>query len=175
MRSKADHDDRIRLRQATPGDGALLAYWDKQPHVHDSDPNDDWNWEVELRRSPEWRALIVAELDGRPIGLVQIIDPSKEDSKYWGDVPSNLRAIDIWIGEKENLDKGYGTAIMNMALVRCFAEERVAAVLIDPLETNTRAHKFYERLGFQFVERRKFGKDNCFVYELSRERWRTTQ
>jgi len=26
----------------------------------------------------------------------------------------------------------------------------------------------YERLGFRFVERRRFGEDDCFVYRLDR-------
>jgi aminoglycoside 6'-N-acetyltransferase len=47
----------------------------------------------------------------------------------------------------------------------------VAAVLIDPLESNVRAHKFYERLGFRFVEKRAFDKDVCFVYRLDRREW----
>jgi aminoglycoside 6'-N-acetyltransferase len=44
-------------------------------------------------------------------------------------------------------------------------------VLIDPLASNTRAHRFYERLGFEFVERRRFGADDCFVYRLPRAAW----
>jgi aminoglycoside 6'-N-acetyltransferase len=44
----------------------------------------------------------------------------------------------------------------------------VEAVVIDPRADNTRAHRFYERLGFRFVERRRFGEDDCFVYRLER-------
>lgn len=159
------------LRDATLNDLALLQHWDNQPHTIESDPNDDWNWETELQRNPDWREQLIAELDGTPIGFIQIIDPLREDSKYWGVVPPNLRAIDIWIGEKENLGKGYGTLMMALALQRCFADGTVSAVLIDPLETNTAAHRFYERLGFKFVKKRRFGKDRCFVYTLVRKDW----
>jgi aminoglycoside 6'-N-acetyltransferase len=41
-------------------------------------------------------------------------------------------------------------------------------VLIDPLAGNVGAHRFYERLGFRFVERRRFGTDDGFVYRLDR-------
>ncbi len=58
--------------------------------------------------------------------------------------------------------------MMRLALERCFADPQVSAVLIDPLASNTRAHRFYERLGFRFVERRRFGADECFVYRLDR-------
>jgi aminoglycoside 6'-N-acetyltransferase len=158
----------IDLRPATPDDLALLRHWDEQPHVIASDPNDDWRWEEELHRHPDWREQLIAELDGRPIGFVEIIDPAREESRYWGDASADLRAIDIWIGEEACLGKGYGTQMMRLALDRCFADPAVSAVLVDPLAGNTRAHRFYERLGFRFVEARRFGEDDCFVYRLER-------
>lgn len=164
----------MRLRAATPGDLALLRHWDEQPHVIAADPNDDWGWETELARTPPGRELLIAELDGRPVGFMQIIDPAIEESRYWGDVPPGLRAIDIWIGEAADLGKGHGTQMMQLALARCFRNPAVHAVLIDPLAANVRAHRFYERLGFEFVERRRFGADDCFVYRLERERYCAT-
>lgn len=136
-----------------------------------SDPNDDWQWEIELGRHPDWREQLIAEADGRPIGFLQIIDPVREESHYWGEVEENLRAVDIWIGEAADLGRGYGTAMMRLALARCFADPQVVAVLVDPLASNTRAHRFYERLGFRFVERRRFGADECCVYRLERADW----
>jgi aminoglycoside 6'-N-acetyltransferase len=158
----------MNLRLATLDDLELLRHWDEQPHVIASDPNDDWAWEVELSRNPDWREQLIAEVDGRPIGFIQIIDPAREESHYWGAIPANLRAIDIWIREETNLGKGYGTTMMKLALARCFANPEVSAVLIDPLANNTRAHRFYERLGFRFVEHRRFGEDECMVYSLNR-------
>jgi aminoglycoside 6'-N-acetyltransferase len=161
----------IALRPATLADLPLLREWDEQPHVIESDPNDDWRWEVELRRDPAWREQLIAEVDGRPVGFVQVIDPAREDSHYWGEVPDGLRAVDIWIGDAADLGRGYGTRIMELALARCFAEPTVTGILIDPLASNTRAHRFYERLGFRFVERRRFGQDDCLVYRLERGDW----
>jgi len=161
----------LNLRPATVADLELLRYWDAQPHVIASNPNDSWDWVAELGRNPDWCEQWIAELDGTPIGFIQIIDPQREETHYWGHVPANLRAIDIWIGVAANLGKGYGTRMMRLALARCFADPAVTAVLIDPLASNTRAHRFYERLGFRFVERRRFGEDDCHVYRLERERY----
>jgi aminoglycoside 6'-N-acetyltransferase len=122
-------------------------------------------------RQPDWREQLIAEVNGVPIGFIQIIDPQREQSKYWGEVPPNLRAVDIWIGEKENLGKGFGTIMMKLALKKCFSDDNVTAVILDPLETNTRAHKFYEKLGFRFIEKRTFGEDVCFVYRLEKKEW----
>lgn len=158
----------MRLRTATLADIDVLNRWDEQPHVIESDPNDDWGWETALAESPPWREQLIAEVDGRPIGFIQIIDPLLEETHYWGAVEPNLRAIDIWIGEEADLGKGYGTQMMKLALARCFAAENVTAVIIDPLASNTRAHKFYERLGFKVVGPRRFGADECLVYRLER-------
>ena len=110
----------IILRPATLNDLALLKYWDTKQHVIDSDPDDDWNWEKELNYTPDWREQLMAESDGRPIGFVQIIDPFYEETHYWGNVEKNKRAIDIWIGEETDLNKGYGTVMMQLAIERCF-------------------------------------------------------
>lgn len=123
---------------------------------------------MELARNPDWREQLIAELEGRPIGFVQIIDPAREESRYWGDAGPNLRAVDIWIGEADCLGKGHGTQIMRLALERCFADPRVEAVLVDPLAANARAHRFYERLGFRRVGPRRFGADACLVYRVER-------
>jgi len=160
----------ISLRSATPADLLLLKHWDEQPHVMKSDP-DDWNWEEELHRQPIWREQLIAEQNGRPIGFIQIIDPAEEETHYWGNIAQHLRAIDIWIGEKEDLGQGYGTQMMRLAIERCFKDREVKAILIDPLASNTRAHRFYERLGFEFVEQRTFGEDACYVYQLLRRAW----
>lgn len=165
-------DPHLRLRPAVPADAPRLRHWDRQPHVIACNPNDDWDWERELPRRPDWRELLIAELDGRPVGFLQIIDPAREETRYWGDVPPDLRAIDVWIGEASDLGRGLGTRMMHAALARCFADPAVSAVLVDPLANNTRAHRFYERLGFRWVERRRFGVDDCFVYRLTREDWR---
>lgn len=159
------------LRLATPDDLPLLCRWDEQPHVIASDPNDDWQWETELARTPDWREQLIIEVDGRPIGFVEIIDPAREEAHYWGDCGTGLRAIDIWLGEAADLGKGYGSQAMGLALARCFADASVNAVVIDPLAGNTRAHRFYERLGFRFLAHRRFAADDCRVYRLTREDW----
>lgn len=164
----------ITLRAATLDDVARLRTWDTEPHVIAATGDDDIiDWENELAcaidfEGPQWKWDFIAELDGRPIGVVQVIDPLLEESHYWGEVAANLRAIDIWIGPADALGRGYGTTMMELALDFCYADPSVTAVLIDPLASNTRARKFYERIGFEFVEYRTFGTDDCAVYQHRR-------
>ena len=162
----------INLRHAVKTDIPLLRHWDEQPHVKASDPNDYWGWEEDLNKAqPDWREQLIAEVSGQPIGFIQIIDPEKEETHYWGEVEPNLRAIDIWIGEADMLNKGYGTQMMALAIERCFSDPEVVAIIIDPLTSNTGAIRFYKRLGFSFIEYRTFGEDECSVFRLERNDW----
>jgi aminoglycoside 6'-N-acetyltransferase len=163
----------MKLRPATPADLGTLRLWDEKPHVIAASGEDAglFDWEHELARRPDWRELLMADVDGRAVGFIQIIDPREEETHYWGDVEPGLRAIDIWIGDEADLGRGYGTQMMHRALARCFEQAAVHGVLVDPLAANRRAHRFYERLGFVCVDRRMFGADDCRVFRLPRETW----
>ncbi len=163
----------ITLRPATLRDLDMLQRWDEQPHVIEADPNDDWDWNGELGIDVDWREQLIAEVEGRAIGFIQIIDPKEEETHYWGECEANLRAIDIWIGGEQDLNKGYGSQMMSLAVERCFSNAQVTAILIDPLASNTDARRFYERFGFVEIGPRRFGEDDCIVYRLTRAEWRT--
>jgi aminoglycoside 6'-N-acetyltransferase len=172
----------ITLRHATLADVPTLVRWDHEPHVISSttDDPDAENafegivWEEEIAASSDVSRYWIAELDGRPIGAMQIIDPHLEPTHYWGEIAPNLRALDIWIGEAGELGKGYGEQMMRTAIDLCFADPAVTAIVIDPLASNTRAHKFYQRLGFRPIGRRLFNdEDDCLVHELTRADWET--
>ena len=173
---------RVILRTAVLADAALLTAWDAEPHVvrcTTDNPDatvarDAGEWESELESpTPHWEHL-VAEVDGRPVGAMLIIDPALEPTHYWGDIGLGLRALDIWIGPADALDRGYGSQMMAQAIDRCFADPAVEAIVIDPLTSNADAHRFYRRMGFNAVGRRTFGEDECLVHRLERTEWRST-
>jgi aminoglycoside 6'-N-acetyltransferase len=169
----------VSLRPATPGDAALLAAWDREPHVIACSSDDHLlevafnglDWTDELTNSAYELAYRIAEVDGRPVGALAVCDPHTEPSHYWGEIEPNLRAIDIWIGPPEWLNRGVGTAMMTQAINDCFADPAVTAIVIDPLNSNLAAHRFYRRLGFEVVGRRIFDEDDCLVHRLTRESW----
>lgn len=169
----------VRLRPATLDDADVLAAWDLEPHViacSTDDPEADIafggvQWREELSDQSPVSFYRIAELDGRPIGVMQVIDPHLEPTRYWGEIEPNLRALDIWIGPKDALGQGYGTQMMTLAVNDCFAAPEVTAIVIDPLASNTDAHRFYQRMGFEVVGRRMFDEDDCLVHRLTRETW----
>lgn len=163
----------MQLRLATLGDLDLLRAWDEKPHniAAKGSDGDPWPWDYELPRIVPWRELLIGEVDGRPVGIMQIIDAKHEETHYWGNVEEGLRAIDIWLGEESDLGRGYGSEMMRLAILRCFSDLAVNAILIDPLVSNVRAHRFYERCGFSRIGRQMFDDDDCYVYRLKREDW----
>jgi hypothetical protein len=98
-----------------PG-STMLQHWDTKPHIIAASGDDGWfDWEAELPRQVPWRELLIAEDEGRPVGVLQVIDPAQEESHYWGDVAPNLRAIDIWIGDESDLGRGLGCILPSVA------------------------------------------------------------
>jgi aminoglycoside 6'-N-acetyltransferase len=170
----------VTLRPATLADVPTLQRWDKEPNVISATSDDPdaeaafagIDWPAEIAACSGIAGYFIAECNGRAIGAMQVIDPHLEPSHYWGDCAPNQRAVDIWIGAEADRNRGWGTEMMRAAIARCFSAPEVTAILIDPLASNVRAHRFYARLGFEFVERRSFGEDDCFVYRLERRNWR---
>jgi aminoglycoside 6'-N-acetyltransferase len=172
----------VTLRIATADDIPTLERWDLDPTVIAATTDNpdtsaafgdenDWNENIAMHQDDVWEHWI-AEVDGRPIGAMMMCDPYREPTHYWGDVEPNLRALDIWIGEAADRGKGFGEAMMRLGVARCFANPQVTAILIDPLNSNPRAHRFYQRVGFVPVGRQVFnGEDDCLVHRLSREDW----
>lgn len=125
----------VRLRPATLADIATLRAWDREPHVIACSSDlpglevafDGIDWPTELAEMSEVSFYRIAEVvqDGawRSIGALQVIDPHLEPTHYWGAIEPNLRAIDIWIGPPDALNKGYGTQMMSQAIDAAFASQ----------------------------------------------------
>lgn len=174
----------LALRPATAADVPMLVEWSLRPHVIQATSDDpaasaawegaDWAEEVAKREvlGADVYEILVAEVDGHPIGMVALQDAHREPTHYWGDVEPGVRALDIWIGEPDLLGQGHGTEMMSQAIARCFADPATDAIVIDPLASNTAAIRFYHRLGFVDVGERYFGDDDdadlCLVMRLDR-------
>lgn len=174
----------VRLRPATVADAPMLAAWDREPHVIACSSDDaeaevafggEIDWTDELGSSAYELDYRIAEVEGRPVGVLAICDPHTEPSHYWGEIEPNLRAIDIWIGPAEWLNRGVGTVMMSRIIDECFATPEVTGIVIDPLNTNVAAHRFYQRLGFVAEGRRMFEEDDCLVHRLTRADWERRQ
>ena len=133
----------------------------------------DWREELAERSDVSFYDIAEVAEDGvwRPIGVMQVCDPHLEPTHYWGEIEPELRAMDIWIGPPDALNRGYGTRMMTLAIDAAFADPAVTGIVIDPLNGNVDAHRFYHRLGFRDVGRRMFDEDDCLVMRLERSDW----
>ena len=155
----------VTMRRATKSDLPTLERWDNAPHVVAVSGDDEpWEWEREI--DVPWQEVWIAEVAGRAIGVVVVLNAHAEPSHYWGDVSPGTYAIDIWIGEVDALHRGHGTQMMRHAIDRTFGEHGATEILIDPLETNSDAIGFYTHLGFEEVGPRRFGSDDCRVLSM---------
>ena len=169
----------VTLRPATVADAPLLASWDREPHViacSSDDPDAEVafggiEWAEEIADATDDSHFVIAEVSGVPVGVMQVCDPHTEPTRYWGEIEPGLRAIDLWIGPPEWLGRGVGTQMMTQMIDRCFAEPDVTGIVIDPLNSNKSAHRFYRRLGFAIVGRRMFDEDDCLVMRLEKADW----
>ncbi|NBB52661.1 GNAT family N-acetyltransferase [Rhizobium sp. CRIBSB] len=162
----------------------MLEAWDREPHViacSSDQPEmevafDGIVWAEQLTERSPVSFYDIAEVDEdgawRPIGVMQVCDPHLEPTHYWGEIEPGLRAMDIWIGPPDALNRGFGRQMMTLAIEAAFADPAVHGVIIDPLNTNTDAHRFYHRMGFVAEGRRLFNdEDDCLVMRLTRADW----
>ena len=166
----------VTLRRAGLSDVPLLREWEHDPDVIASGGvDDDWEWEEVLAREVPYQEEWLGCVAGQPIGVVVLLDASREPSGYWSPVEPGVWAIDIWIGAPEHRNRGFGSQMMKLALERCFDVCAASEVLIDPLVSNTRAISFYRSLGFRDVGERVFGVDTCWVLRFLRDDWSKSQ
>lgn len=164
------------LRPARLDDAVFLERWDRDADVtaaHGAEAQEaeiwrDEDWRAEIAAAPLWRRILIGEENGRPVGVIVDIDPALEETHYWGDCGPGFRAFDTWIGEAKDRGRGLGAAMMRQGLALAFADPAVKAVVIDPIVSNVRAIRFYERCGFRTVEERVFSGDLCLVMRCDR-------
>ena len=94
--------------------------------------------------------IYIAKIKERPIGMVQI---------YWlRDYPEHTKSvkignaigIDLFIGEHDCLDKGYGSKLISQFIHKVIKEDHFSAdgVFADPSVENLRSIRAFEKAGF---------------------------
>jgi RimJ/RimL family protein N-acetyltransferase len=85
-------------------------------------------------------------LDDELIGMV---------SCYSIDWAAHTGELGVYLGEKPYWGHGYGTDAIIAFLRHMFADVGMQMVYLHTYETNERARRSYERVGFQFADRRR--------------------
>lgn len=140
---------RLTYRSAMPGDlPFLIALIVEDSVVDTGDSADDAMDDDYLRAlaaitADPHQEMIVAELDGEPVGCFQLTyTPGLMRRGTWR---GTIEVVHI-LAEKRNL--GLGSEMMRWAIERC-REHNCGLVQLTSNKERTDAHRFYERLGFK--------------------------
>jgi aminoglycoside 6'-N-acetyltransferase len=95
----------------------------------------------------------IITFDGIPIGYIQYYnayDFPREQGYILKELPTSLASIDLFIGEKGYVGKGYGPKLMDK-LIQDYVFRSFDAVFVDPDMSNKGAIRAYEKCGFKIL------------------------
>jgi RimJ/RimL family protein N-acetyltransferase len=108
-----------------------------------------------------------------PIGYVQACDLyayrtecPKPKGLFTAEAPGTF-CMDLFIGEENYLNRGYGTEIVKAFIHYIFANFNANKILIDPATSNQRAIRCYEKAGFRFVREEFDGITHCYIMQIN--------
>ncbi len=136
------------FRPMTAMDLKIIRRWLTTRHVAQwwGDPREQFALISEDLDHPAMDQFIVTVGD-RPFAYLQCYDPTAWCDNGLGEHPSGTRGIDQFIGERDMIDRGHGSA-----LIRVFVDRRLQAgtprIVTDPDPRNARAIRAYEKAGF---------------------------
>jgi RimJ/RimL family protein N-acetyltransferase len=148
----------IRRMRDEVGDYTLLQRWRRAPHVT------EW-WDTaqadlaldgviakyrSRTGSDDPTTACLIEVAGLPIGYIQFYpwDENEAEMREIGfALPVGYWGVDIFIGERDHLDRGFGSQAVSL-IHRYLVEQRGAAgVALVVARDNVRAQKAYEKAG----------------------------
>ena len=147
---------RITFRPLEDGDIPALSRWLQDPDVAPwyaegtTDPEElRAQYREEIAGTGPTRAFII-RIDGRDVGYIQAYRIEDEpDYARQMEVDPGAVGIDLFIGEAEARDRGWGSRVLRAFLAQVvFGEMAAPVAIIAPSPDNARAVRSYERAGF---------------------------
>lgn len=169
------NEDRVYLRPMTAADTAKIVVWRNKEFVRKNfiyqkpfTEEGHMAWFREQVESGRVAQFIIC-VEDREIGSVYLRDIDRK---------AGTAEYGIFIGEKEALGHGYGTAAAKLALAYGFEELRLQKIFLRLLEDNVGAGKSYEKAGFRRIEDRREsvmleqGVRKVLFMEIGRAEWK---
>jgi aminoglycoside 6'-N-acetyltransferase len=151
---------RVRRLADCPEDVALMARWLSDPRVLEFyEGRDNPHDEPKVREvfidddAGGEEVRCICEWEGRPIGYIQFYPVDEEGEGCYDCGPGPLTyGVDLFIGEPECWGRGIGTALLRLVVDHVVERCGARRVVIDPVVTNVRAIRSYEKCGFRKVK-----------------------
>lgn len=174
------YGERIRLRHIERDDLPFFVEWLNDPEVRHGIM---LYLPLSIAEEEQWfEKTLAAPQDERPL-VIEI--KAAEDWKMIGncsfhnlDWRSRNAELGIFIGDKSNWDKGYGTEVMGLLLKHGFSTLNLHMIYLRVYEDNHRAIRAYEKAGFIIdgTLRQMFYRDGVYLdvifMSLLRTEWR---
>lgn len=166
----------IRFEPMTTFHVPLWVLWVQKPHVkpfwqcEDDDPQ--LHVTKTLVERQKYVHPYIIHVEDRPIGYVQAVDLyayrtfcPEPVGLFAKEVAGNF-CMDLFIGEKGYLNRGYGIETVKAFTKKLFEEYQARIIYVDPALSNTAAIRCYERAGFKFLRIANNGEGDCHVMRL---------
>lgn len=136
----------------------LIISWLKKPHVKEY-------WDADKEYSDEYLVnkytnriledeidMFIVSVNGINIAYIQSYYLDREDYDTYK-VNNVSRGIDLFIGDSNYINKGYGTKLLSQFISNyVFSDSSCNVACIDPESANKRAVRTYEKIGFKHVQ-----------------------
>jgi len=180
----------LSFRPLQEGDLQRLYEWVQQPHLAawwGAPPESYATFVAELQEEIEasnFLAPIIVCLDAKPIGYVQYYCADERCRRFWsrrGKPTTGAVGLEVIIGERTHLGKGYCAQIINKFVQKIFTETTAEKIVADPCPDNCAAVRCYERVGFKkssdptSVPYVKTTSGHMVLMELTRQEWHRSQ
>lgn len=149
---------RIRPLREVPADIADLARWLSDPRVLEfyegrDNPHDEaLVREVFFEELKDGETRCIMEFEGKALGYIQFYRVWPDELDEFGFAPDlTVYGIDLFIGEPDSWGRGIGTRMVRLLLEYLFRFAGAAAAILDPVVTNARGIRSYEKSGFRMV------------------------
>lgn len=157
----------LNIRKTEFNDCTFFEKWEKQDYIKQYLTIEDARCYEAIVREYVTREMdnskeqytILLKQDGKPIGRIYL---DKIDKKA-----DSMDVTRIYIGDEQNIGKGYGREAMILILDYCFNTLKMQRVTLDHYGNNLKASKLYLSLGFKYEGiMRDAAKKNDEYYNL---------
>lgn len=169
----------IAFLPVTPADYPMLQRWLERPHMREwwGEPETELGQIRGMVEGSDPTRPFIFHVDGRPLGYIQAwnVDDAlaggyDAEAPWLNNLPRDAVGVDLSIGEEKLLSRGIGSAVLREFVALLIAEGH-ETIVIDPDESNKRAVRAYEKVGFSAHERYRDGDEVTLVMMLDRKRF----
>ena len=146
------------FKSLTQNDLPMLFEWFKQPYIEElwKEPK---NFEIFKSKymkhiTSQDIAPFIAYIKDTPVAYIKYHHTNEDDRAIVHDfaIPEKSIGFDLFIGNPEHLNKGYGTTLLKEFIAFVKANEPdCQAIIIDPATDNDRAIACYKKVGFKTI------------------------